>query len=148
MRERPLWVGEAARTQARLGRACRRRRGVRDRIAAGEIFQANVCLRLDSRFEGNPADLFAHDAGARAAPRRLCRRPWGALCSLPELFLRRRSRKVLTGADQGDRATRRGCTGRTHPSRLATRAENVMIVDLMRNDLGRGASTAASACRS
>ncbi len=49
----------------------------RERIAAGEIFQANVCLRLDGRFEGNPADLFTRaDRRARSrATRPICAGP-------------------------------------------------------------------------
>ena len=43
----------------------------RERIAAGEIFQANLCLRLEAEWKGDPLDLFARTAGdARAAPRR------------------------------------------------------------------------------
>ena len=31
-----------------------------ERIAAGEIFQANLCLRLEAEHDGSVADLFAH----------------------------------------------------------------------------------------
>ena len=43
----------------------------RERIAAGELFQANLCLRLDAAWQGAPAALFARAAGAcaRTAPR-------------------------------------------------------------------------------
>ncbi|HEY1594986.1 MAG TPA: hypothetical protein VGF74_06305, partial [Thermoleophilaceae bacterium] len=30
----------------------------RERIADGEIFQANICMRLESSFDGDPAQLF------------------------------------------------------------------------------------------
>ena len=65
------------------------------------------------------------------------RGPWGALVSLsPELFLRRGGRHVLSEPIKG--TAPRDAAGR---ARLAgsgkDRAENVMIVDLMRNDLGR-----------
>ena len=43
----------------------------RERIAAGEIFQANLCLRLEAEWKGDPLDLFAaHRGHARAASRR------------------------------------------------------------------------------
>jgi para-aminobenzoate synthetase / 4-amino-4-deoxychorismate lyase len=121
----------------------------RERIAAGEIFQANLCLRLESRFGGDPLDLFARAArslhpryGALIAGR------WGAVCSMsPELFLRRRDREVVSEPIKGTAARAEGAgAGATRDpiaSRAALaasakdRAENVMIVDLMRNDLGR-----------
>ena len=117
----------------------------RERIAAGEIFQANLCLRLEGGFGGHPADLFARAARA-LEPRygALVSGPWGAVCSMsPELFLRRRGRRVVTEPIKGTAPRLDG------PDELAAsakdqlaasakdRAENVMIVDLMRNDLGR-----------
>jgi para-aminobenzoate synthetase / 4-amino-4-deoxychorismate lyase len=109
----------------------------RERIAAGEIFQANLCMRLEGRWSGDPVDLFARAARA-LEPRHaaLVAGPWGAVCSLsPELFLRRRGRRVVTEPIKGTAPRLDG------PESLAAsakdRAENVMIVDLMRNDLGR-----------
>jgi para-aminobenzoate synthetase/4-amino-4-deoxychorismate lyase len=114
----------------------------RERIAAGEIFQANLCLRLEGRWSGEPADLFARAAGA-LEPRHaaMIAGPWGAVCSLsPELFLRRRGRRVITEPIKGT-APRHGGAAEDARAELAAsaknRAENVMIVDLMRNDLGR-----------
>ncbi len=110
----------------------------RERIAAGEIFQANICLRLEGRWEGDAVDLYARGAGAlRPRHGALLAGPWGALCSLsPELFLRRRGRQVTSEPIKG--TAPRGVNA---PAALAAsvkdRAENVMIVDLMRNDLGR-----------
>jgi para-aminobenzoate synthetase / 4-amino-4-deoxychorismate lyase len=138
VRERPVWVGTfrpaapGAPGQLAAVAACR------ERIAGGEIFQANLCLRLDSRFEGNPADLFARvtrELGPRHAA--FAAGPWGAVCSLsPELFLRRRGREVLSEPIKG--TAPRDEEGRRWLARsVKDRAENVMIVDLMRNDLGR-----------
>ena len=113
----------------------------RERIAAGEIFQANVCLRLEAGFTGDPLDLFARTTAA-LEPRyaALMAGPWGAVCSAsPELFLRRSGRDVVTEPIKGTAPRIEG----TAPGDLALlrsakdRAENVMIVDLMRNDLGR-----------
>ena len=138
VRERPVWVGgfrpspPGATGHLAAVEACR------ERIAAGEIFQANVCLRLDSRFEGNPADLFARTTRG-LAPRHAAfvGGPWGALCSLsPELFLRRRGREVLTEPIKGTAPRAEGARAALAES-VKDRAENVMIVDLMRNDLGR-----------
>jgi para-aminobenzoate synthetase/4-amino-4-deoxychorismate lyase len=112
----------------------------RERIAAGEIFQANLCMRLEGRFAGDPLDLFARTTAA-LEPRHaaLIAGPWGAVCSAsPELFLRRRGRSVVTEPIKGT-APRvdTGATGLELSRSAKDRAENVMIVDLMRNDLGR-----------
>ena len=70
----------------------------RQRIIAGEIFQANICLRLETRWRGLVEELFGH-AIARVAPPygALFKTPWGGIASLsPELFLRRRGDGVTT----------------------------------------------------
>jgi para-aminobenzoate synthetase / 4-amino-4-deoxychorismate lyase len=108
----------------------------RERIHAGDLFQANVCVRLGSRLTGEPVDLFA-TAAAELEPDRAAflAGPWGAVASLsPELFLERRGRRVRSAPIKGT-----GAAGE-RDALLASdkdRAENVMIVDLVRNDLGR-----------
>ena len=113
-------------------------RACRERIAAGEIFQANICLRLDGRWEGDPLDLYARGAGAlRPRHGALVAGLWGALASLsPELFLRRRERRVWSEPIKGT-APREASAPAALVDSAKDRAENVMIVDLMRNDLGR-----------
>ena len=110
----------------------------RERIAAGEVFQANICLRLEGRWSGDPLDLFTRTTralGARHAA--LVAGPWGALCSAsPELFLRRCGGEVRTEPIKGTAPRTPGGAERLASS-AKDRAENVMIVDLMRNDLGR-----------
>jgi para-aminobenzoate synthetase / 4-amino-4-deoxychorismate lyase len=111
-----------------------------ERIAAGELYQANLCLRLDARFDGDLIDLFAL-ALPRAQPR------FGALADgilslSPERFLRRVGRHVRTEPIKGTRrrsgveAQRRASFDELVASSKDA-AEHVMIVDLMRNDLGR-----------
>jgi para-aminobenzoate synthetase/4-amino-4-deoxychorismate lyase len=108
----------------------------RERIAAGELFQANLCLRLEASWDGEPEALFARAAAALRPDRAaLVAAPWGAIVSLsPELFLERRGREVRTAPIKGTAPL----DGREGLERSAKdRAENVMIADLMRNDLGR-----------
>jgi para-aminobenzoate synthetase/4-amino-4-deoxychorismate lyase len=141
-----------------------------ERIRAGELFQANVCLRLEGELEAEP-DRASVTAGAAdacepsgiGAPRAagLAARvlqttdPWfgawigGAgdqamISSSPELFLRRRGRDVRTGPIKGTAPRASQSTDpAADPAATALlestkdRAEHVMIVDLMRNDLGR-----------
>ncbi|HEV3054178.1 MAG TPA: aminodeoxychorismate synthase component I [Solirubrobacteraceae bacterium] len=108
----------------------------RERIHAGDLFQANICVRLDSRLDGDPLDLFAQAAAALRPDRAaFVAGPWGAVASLsPELFLQRSGRHVLSAPIKGTRElggrAELESSGKDH-------AENVMIVDLVRNDLGR-----------
>ena len=144
VRERPVWVGNFQPAPPGGAGHVTAIEECRERIAAGEIFQANLCLRLEAEWKGDPLDLFARTAGA-LEPRHagVIAGPWGAVCSLsPELFLRRRGREVVTEPIKGT-ASRTAGLGPADASRAALaaslkdRAENVMIVDLMRNDLGR-----------
>ncbi|REK72819.1 aminodeoxychorismate synthase component I [Aeromicrobium endophyticum] len=110
---------------------------VLEHVAAGDIFQANVCARLEAPFAGDPLDAFC--AGVerlRPAYAAYVASPEGALVSFsPELFLRRTGDDVLTSPIKGTSPLD------ADPDELVAsakdRAENVMIVDLMRNDLGR-----------
>lgn len=108
----------------------------RERIAAGELFQANLCLHLDAELDGRPADLAVAAAeGLSPAHGALLQGTWGAAISAsPELFLRRTGRDVQTEPIKGTSAV--GDRDALAAS-AKDRAENVMIVDLMRNDLGR-----------
>ncbi len=110
-------------------------------IAAGEIYQACVCTRFAGRLDGAPIDFFV-DAVERTSPARAAyvAGAWGAVASLsPELFLRRCGETVTSSPIKG--------TLPLHADPSALRAsvkdvaENVMIVDLVRNDLGRVAIT-------
>ncbi len=109
-------------------------------ISAGDIFQVNLCARLESPFDGDPLDAFCAGAEAlRPAYAAYVSSPEGALASFsPELFLRRTGDEVLTSPIKGTAPLT------ADPDDLAAsaknRAENVMIVDLMRNDLGRVAA--------
>lgn len=108
-----------------------------DHITAGDVFQVNVCARLEASFSGDPLDAFC--AGVEQlspAFAAYVRDEHGAIASWsPELFLRRRGDSVLTSPIKGTASLD------ADPAHLLAsrkdRAENVMIVDLMRNDLGR-----------
>ncbi|MGN7782163.1 aminodeoxychorismate synthase component I [Mycolicibacterium sp. 22603] len=112
-----------------------------DAIGAGEVYQACVCTQFRGRLTGDPLDFFV-DAVARTAPARAAyiAGSWGAVASLsPELFLRRSGEAISSSPIKG--------TLPLHESPALLRAsakdvaENIMIVDLVRNDLGRLAVT-------
>ena len=121
---------------------------VRAAIARGDTYQVNYTLRLRAGFEG---DDFAFYERLRAAQRTR----FGAyvnagrfrvLSASPELFFRRRGRRVETRPMKGTSPRGRfGGEDARLAARLAAsvknRAENLMIVDLLRNDLGRVAET-------
>jgi para-aminobenzoate synthetase/4-amino-4-deoxychorismate lyase len=123
-------------------------RGILARIADGEVYQVNLTLQADVQLPGDSV----HDAWPlHLALRRATRAPhaaylgWGAqrvLSLSPELFLRRRGRVIESAPMKGTAArgrdrVRDAAMGRWLSRDPKTRAENVMIVDLMRNDLGR-----------
>jgi para-aminobenzoate synthetase/4-amino-4-deoxychorismate lyase len=114
-----------------------------DHIFAGDAYQVNVCLRLEAAFAGDPLDVFC-DAADCLKPRygAYLSHDSAAIASLsPELFLRRVANRVLTSPIKGTGARPEGGAGRAERVALSSsakdRAENLMIVDLMRNDLGR-----------
>jgi para-aminobenzoate synthetase / 4-amino-4-deoxychorismate lyase len=116
-----------------------------DYIRAGDIFQANICLRLEAEFAGDPLDAFCAAASRLDPPYAAFLRVStdSAVASLsPELFLRREGRTVSSRPIKGTSVRPSGeleaAAARSRLERSAkNRAENVMIVDLMRNDLSR-----------
>ena len=108
-----------------------------EHIEAGDIFQANLCVRLEAPFLGDPLDVFCQgvDALQPAYAAYVCG-VHGALVSLsPELFLRRTGDEVLSSPIKGTAALDVDVNELIASAK--NRAENIMIVDLMRNDLGR-----------
>ncbi|MCW8376702.1 chorismate-binding protein [Streptomyces justiciae] len=117
-------------------------RRIRAHIAAGEVYQANLCRVLSAPLpDPERADvdaltaLLAHGNPAPyAGTVRLPAHGVQIATASPELFLRRAGRTVTSGPIKG--------TGRTAADLLEKdHAENVMIVDLVRNDLGRVCAT-------
>ncbi|MEP7117385.1 MAG: aminodeoxychorismate synthase component I [Acidobacteriota bacterium] len=114
-------------------------------IAGGDSYQANYTLRLDTTWPDD--DVWARYTALVAAHRP----PYAACLELddvvvvslsPELLLERRGRHVATAPMKG--TARRGRWPEEDAERARElagsakdRAENVMIVDLARNDLGR-----------
>ncbi len=109
---------------------------VRQRIATGDVYQANICRVLaapvpsDADLVGLAGLLAAGNPAPYGGVVRLPDHGVHVACASPELFLRRRGSVVESGPIKG--------TGRTAADLLPKDvAENVMIVDLVRNDLGR-----------
>ena len=108
-----------------------------EHIEAGDIFQANLCVRLEAPFTGDPLDVFCQgvESLSPAYAAYVCGRQ-GALVSMsPELFLRRTGDEVLSSPIKGTAPLDTDVAELMASAK--NRAENIMIVDLMRNDLGR-----------
>lgn len=123
---------------------------IRQYIAAGDVYQVNFTFALNGRTYGDPLALYARLR--QAQPVRYggyLRLPGRSVLSLsPELFLERRGDTVTSQPMKG--TAPRGATpaedGAAAAALLASeknRAENLMIVDLIRNDLGRLAAPGA-----
>ncbi|MEE1843698.1 chorismate-binding protein [Streptomyces sp. NPDC007076] len=117
-------------------------RRIRAYIAAGEVYQANLCRVMTAPLpDPDAADVDALTAllarGNPAPYAGTIRLPGHGVeiaTASPELFLSRNGRTVESGPIKG--------TGRTEADLLEKdHAENVMIVDLVRNDLGRVCAT-------
>ena len=110
---------------------------IRDYIAAGDCYQVNFTFPLTGPAFGHPAALYR--ALRAAQPVRygaFIAHAGGAILSRsPELFLERQGQRLASRPMKGT------APRHTDPAALAAsekdRAENVMIVDLIRNDMGR-----------
>jgi len=121
-------------------------RRIRDYIAAGDVYQVNLAQRFQSPCAGPSLDLYRRLRARSAAP-------FGAYLALgpvtiasisPERFVRLDARTRAAEA-RPIKGTRPRGTTPAEDAALAQaltasekdRAENVMIVDLLRNDLGK-----------
>ena len=111
-------------------------------IAAGELFQANLAQRLSARWQGDVHALYRALRAASPAAFGAALPDAGVASVSPETFLAVDGDHVVTRPIKGTRprATQAALDAALADD-LATatkdRAENVMVVDLERNDLGR-----------
>lgn len=114
-------------------------------IRAGDIFQANLSQRLLAPWPGTATQLYASVRANNPAPfcGLLKADDFSIVSASPERFLKvDRSRQVETRPIKGTRRRPRSPIADLYASEeLSTsekdRAENVMIVDLLRNDISR-----------
>ncbi len=117
---------------------------VKDYIAAGDCYQVNLTFKARFSLQGDPAGLYrdlllkqpvAYGAFVDAGDHHV-------LSCSPELFVRRRGGELETRPMKGTlgrgRTVAEDEAGRAALARdEKTLAENLMIVDLLRNDMGR-----------
>ncbi len=118
---------------------------IAEEIAAGELYQACLTYRIDRAFPGDPWQLYR-------ALRRCDPAPFAAYLELPEVAVAGSSPERFVRVEPSGRIESRPIKGtaprsadpaqdalarRALASSEKDRAENLMIVDLVRNDLGR-----------
>lgn len=117
---------------------------IKEYIRAGDVYQVNFTGRYHFTFRGSPVSFYqglkkkqkvCYGGYIRTARQDI-------LCFSPELFFRREGEKVVARPMKGTAPRGRTQTEDQQQSiwlynDMKNRAENVMIVDLLRNDLGR-----------
>ncbi|CAG1013673.1 para-aminobenzoate synthetase / 4-amino-4-deoxychorismate lyase [Anaerolineales bacterium] len=118
---------------------------IKDYIARGRTYQVNYTMRLNAEFNGGRGawEFFQHLAQGQNKYAAYVDTGRFVICSAsPELFFKLDGNKIYSRPMKG--TGKRGRTTREDhkqaewlKSSLKNRAENVMIVDMVRNDLGR-----------
>jgi para-aminobenzoate synthetase component 1 len=114
---------------------------VREAIARGDVYQANVVGHRSAPHRSAPHDVALAVAGIEASYAGvLTGEGWAVGCASPEQLVRVDGQRITTEPIKG---TRRVAPGSREELRASgkDRAEHVMIVDLERNDLARVAVT-------
>ena len=116
----------------------------KDLIAAGDIYQANLTFPADFSYDGDPFALYAAMRASQPVAHGALLRFEGTcvLSVSPELFVARDRDRLIVRPMKG--TTPRGQDAKSDLAAAKTltldpkqRAENLMILDLMRNDLSR-----------
>lgn len=116
---------------------------IREHLAAGDSYQVNLTMRARARV-ADPLGLYATMASGQAGAYNayIDTGRTAVVCASPELFFERTGDRIVTRPMKGTAGRGRWAAEEAAvTARLATsakeRSEHVMIVDLLRNDLGR-----------
>ncbi|MCF7917340.1 MAG: aminodeoxychorismate synthase component I, partial [Candidatus Omnitrophica bacterium] len=114
-------------------------------LKEGFSYQVNFTFKMDFDFKGDPVEFYSYLRNSQPTPYAALLRPDQKnffLSFSPELFIRSDGKKIITRPMKG--TISRGATSskdKDKKKQLARskkiKAENVMITDLLRNDLGR-----------
>ncbi len=123
-------------------------RRIKDYIAQGSTYQVNYTIKCKFKFQGSSLRLYRNlrDTQPVAYAAFIRDRQFNLLSFSPELFFRKKGRLIKVRPMKG--TISRGRTGKEDRFQMKAlrasrkdRSENVMIVDLLRNDLGRISET-------
>ncbi|MBN2200866.1 aminodeoxychorismate synthase component I, partial [bacterium] len=119
-------------------------RRIREHLLAGDTYQVNYSFRLRAEFAGNPWNLFLRMAksqqGLYGAFLQTDR--WAVLSASPEMFFgldgeKAESKPMKGTAPRGPTWEMDQRSALNLKQSEKNRAENIMIVDMVRNDMGR-----------
>ncbi|MFN8382454.1 MAG: aminodeoxychorismate synthase component I [Anaerolineales bacterium] len=116
---------------------------IKDAIASGNTYQVNYTMRLKTDFTEDPWELFAQLTQSQNKYAAFVNTGRYVICSAsPELFFKLDGDRIFSNPMKG--TVKRGRTTLEDKKQIEwlhnsvkNRAENVMIVDMIRNDLGR-----------
>jgi len=113
-------------------------RRIQRHIADGDVYQVNLCRVLATEVDGDLGTFHRALQSENPAPHQgmisIPDMDLHVITASPELFLRRRGNQLRTSPIKGTAPSREQLQAKDVP-------ENIMIVDLMRNDLARVAIT-------
>ncbi|MGE0387098.1 MAG: aminodeoxychorismate synthase component I [Gammaproteobacteria bacterium] len=125
---------------------------IRTRLRDGDSYQVNYTLRMRARVEEDPWQLFLRlaDAQASTCGAFIDAGDWIVCSASPESFFRLDGERIESRPMKGTAARGRWYAEDRRRARalresVKQRAENLMIVDMVRNDLGRIARTGSVA---
>lgn len=117
---------------------------IKEYISEGDIYQANLSQRFSAPFRGSPYLLYKRfrDLNPVSFGGYLGYHDLSIVCNSPERFLSLKGRKLETRPIKGTTKREKGAIEnllqiKTLKSSKKETAEHIMIVDLVRNDLGR-----------
>ncbi|MEU8897600.1 aminodeoxychorismate synthase component I [Nocardia sp. NPDC048505] len=133
------WLVQSRETYERNVDACI------DQLRAGESYEICLTTMVEAPYRGDPLELYCRQRRTNPAPHAAYLRfgELHVLCSSPERFLRVSPERVVESKPIKGTAPRDPdpridlALARELAGSAKTRAENLMIVDLLRNDLGR-----------
>jgi para-aminobenzoate synthetase/4-amino-4-deoxychorismate lyase len=135
--ENPTWHPSVSRDE--YGAAIAR---IKNHIAAGDTYQVNYTLRQWSTFREDPWAFFLKTCANARYGAFVDAGPFSICSASPELFFSLQGERVISKPMKGTAGRGRSSAEDWKNSRSLyhsekNRAENVMIVDMIRNDLGR-----------
>jgi len=127
-------------------------RTIKEQIARGETYQVNFTIRQRAAFSGDPFDLFLQFAGDARYGAFVNLQNYAICSASPELFFERSGEQIISRpmkgtAPRGRTVAEDDAIRQTLFHSEKNRAENAMIVDMLRNDIGRIAAPGSVSVR-
>lgn len=117
---------------------------IREYIAAGDVYQITYCVKFNFDFDGDPFNLYKKLKKEQPVPYTayIKDKDFSILSLSPEMFIKKNNTHVKTKPmkgtwPRGNNYWQDILAGRALHKDPKNRAENIMICDLLRNDLGR-----------